>query len=705
MSNPKVNLYVSGAAQYRAGRYNLAMHLFHQSMATDPSWQGNAMTWLMLAMTHHRLGQTKEARQWLDKARKWIADAVEASLKKPQGTLPMNFWEDWLECQVLLGEAEKLILGTASAPNPLLHVLRGRAYTAIGLDARAAAEFALAAKRIPDNPYLRAERARLHVQQGEWEDALIDFTKAIAERPDDAALYWERGRVYARFFEWDKIGADFAKALDLPSVTPSERGRAYFELVEWPKAAAKTLALRPKEVELRMRQGIFFAGRGLWDEAIGIEKALALHPRPPRLQEACLRLLAGDKAGYRQACADLLKQYKQKNDAALAYEAARACNLAAGAVDDPRQVIELARTALAAQPNSAWRLYVLGTAHYRAGQFEPAIKFLESSLKAEPGWKTPAVSWLVLAMATDKLGRQTESRRWLDRAVQWLDKVAREALVKAPGPLPMIWWDWAELQILRREAETLIKGKTTENPYIQLARGRTYANLGLADKATAEYARAAKVIPDDPDLRINRGRLLVEQSKWDLAAADYSKVIASCPFDDPWFEHACLRLLAGDTKGFQQFCEKVLKEHGQTQTPFAGYVAARIGAVAPQAIADASQLEKWAKLAVQSDPTTAWFVHALALAHCRAGRYKEAVRRFHESIEVGPWWGGNPLNWLGLALAHQRLGQQHEARQWLARAERWYKRVRQGAAVHPSDWLEYQVLRREVYTLIGEKLP
>src|SRR5262249_34098969 len=155
----------------------------------------------------------------------------------------------------------------------------------------------------------------------------------------------------------------------------SERGRIYFELIDLiksPKAAAKTLALRPKDVDLRMRQGVFFASRGLWDEAIGIEKDLAFHPRPPRLQEACLRLLAGDKQGHQQACGQLLKLYQQKNDAGLAYEATRACNLTTGAGYHPAKMVELARTGLAAQPNSAWRLYVLGTAHYRAGQFEQA---------------------------------------------------------------------------------------------------------------------------------------------------------------------------------------------------------------------------------------------------------------------------------------------------------------------------------------------
>jgi len=66
------------------------------------------------------------------------------------------------------------------------------------------------------------------------------------------------------------------------------------------------------------------------------------------------------------------------------------------------------------------------------------------------------------------------------------------------------------------------------------------------------------------------------------------------------------------------------------------------------------------------------------------------------------------LNWLWLALAHQRLGKSEEARRWLGKAQAWLDRYRDGMpdradqefGLHLHNWLEAHVLRREAETLI-----
>jgi serine/threonine protein kinase len=63
--NPRVH----GAALYRAGKYQAALAKF------DQSHDHRAWDWLFLAMTHHRLGHTNDARQCLDQALQWIRDA------------------------------------------------------------------------------------------------------------------------------------------------------------------------------------------------------------------------------------------------------------------------------------------------------------------------------------------------------------------------------------------------------------------------------------------------------------------------------------------------------------------------------------------------------------------------------------------------------------------------------------------------------
>jgi tetratricopeptide (TPR) repeat protein len=118
----------------------------------------------------------------------------------------------------------------------------------------------------------------------------------------------------------------------------------------------------------------------------------------------------------------------------------------------------------------------------------------------------------------------------------------------------------------------------------------------------------------------------------------------------------------------------------------------------------------WAEKAVASHPKSQWCLYTLALAHYRAGQFKEAVQRSHESLKADPHWCGIPLNWLLLGMAYQRLGQPEEARQWMDKASAWRERASRGSSpkgeqatppdVHLNDWLEFQVLWREAEELL-----
>ncbi|HEY2156306.1 MAG TPA: hypothetical protein VGH33_11800, partial [Isosphaeraceae bacterium] len=58
------------------------------------------------AMTHHRLGQTTQSRALLDEVKRWW-DSLEAARADGAITMPLT---DWLPLQLLLREAEALIL-------------------------------------------------------------------------------------------------------------------------------------------------------------------------------------------------------------------------------------------------------------------------------------------------------------------------------------------------------------------------------------------------------------------------------------------------------------------------------------------------------------------------------------------------------------------------------------------------------------------
>jgi tetratricopeptide (TPR) repeat protein len=217
-------------------------------------------------------------------------------------------------------------------------------------------------------------------------------------------------------------------------------------------------------------------------------------------------------------------------------------------------------------------------------------------------------------------------------------------------------------------------------------RGLAYCGLGQMEKAAADFARAVDLQPGE------------------------------CLFA---FEHAGASALAGDADGYRRACTRLLERFGQSKDPWVTYTVARACLLTPQASTDLARLEKLAARAAAALPKMAWSRHTLGLASYRAGRFDEAVRQFKDSMQVDPKWQAQPANWLGLALAHHRLGQVAEARRWLDKADRWGEpdkggRSSEGAGnarprdvydLHPHDVMACQLLRRELDALMRGPKP
>jgi Tfp pilus assembly protein PilF len=67
------SLHVLGLAYYRTGQYDRAVACLEKGLKEQADWNYNVLNELVLAMAHHKLTHTAEARQWLDKARQGIA--------------------------------------------------------------------------------------------------------------------------------------------------------------------------------------------------------------------------------------------------------------------------------------------------------------------------------------------------------------------------------------------------------------------------------------------------------------------------------------------------------------------------------------------------------------------------------------------------------------------------------------------------------
>jgi eukaryotic-like serine/threonine-protein kinase len=187
--------HILALACYRAGRYEEALAQATKSNL-DVNWRPRNMNWPVLAMAHHRLGHAAEAREWLRQANEeWrklspLARAIDSLTVLPPSTPPWwqeeHLWQDWPIFELLLAEANALILGHRGEADclDLLH------------------------------------RAYLHAKLGEGKNADEEFRAALCGRRKDPSAWLARGRVYRLLGDKDRARADFARGHELDPKDP-----------------------------------------------------------------------------------------------------------------------------------------------------------------------------------------------------------------------------------------------------------------------------------------------------------------------------------------------------------------------------------------------------------------------------------------------------------------------------------------------------
>jgi tetratricopeptide (TPR) repeat protein len=211
------------------------------------------------------------------------------------------------------------------------------------------------------------------------------------------------------------------------------------------------------------------------------------------------------------------------------------------------------------------------------------------------------------------------------------------------------------------------------------------------------------------EARLRLAHLCAAQRNWLAAAEEYRAILDQTSGHlDVWIEYASVLLLQENHEGYQQVCRRVLDRFGRSKKPEEQYMVARILALDPNKVSEPAETVQRAERAVAAFPRGGWYRHVLAVASYRAGRFDLAVEHCQQSMKIDPGWGGHVVNWLLLAMAHQRLGQARDAREWLDKAVRWIDQASQGKPKGadidlpvPSwgDRLEIQLLQREAQSL------
>jgi serine/threonine-protein kinase len=208
---------------------------------------------------------------------------------------------------------------------------------------------------------------------------------------------------------------------------------------------------------------------------------------------------------------------------------------------------------------------------------------------------------------------------------------------------------------------------------------------------------------------LRRGRAHAARREWRKALEFYTQAQKLRPSDDGevWFEHAAVLLLSGDHEGSRNACARMVQGGADSKIRLRPYHLARACTLAPCSVKLVELMGKLLKGELKGKATF-WSLTEEAALHYRAGRFEQAVDLLHQSLRADARPGRAVLNWLWLALAHQRLGERQQARRWLDRAVRWLDRfatglpphAEQGLRLHLHNWLEAHVLRREAETLL-----
>ncbi|HEV3343692.1 MAG TPA: protein kinase [Pirellulales bacterium] len=474
------------------------------------------------------------------------------------------------------------------------------------------------------------DQGRYYSGERRWDDAHSAFTKAIDLRPDQVSAWMERGDLLALLGLWDLAAADFAREVELrqPDVT-----RRYF-----------------------------------------------LH--------ALLRLRAGDTAGYQAVRRRARERFSGTTRTMLAHELLRLCNLGPDA-ENPLQSVELARNLMDDGPRTWSCLYSLGVAHYRAGQYDEAIRRLRESLDADPACVVRPLSYPVLAMAYYSQGEADLARQALNEAAQALDRWTQRRYESqhrisvvhrgAVATWPVAWWEWLECELFYAEAKQLIDGlPPPEDPRLLVLSARAFAGLQWTSQAGEQYDEALKLRPEDPQIRLeahrNRGYGLAEAGRWSEAAVTFARAVEIAPDEAYlWRFRAVALLAAGRVDEYREVCVAMMDRFDKTSDAWTACNVVFACVLGADALTETARLLPVAEIAA---PYYHFGAHVRGAALYRAGRHAEAAGSFETAAK-----NYCPRAWEScfVAMAQHRLGQHEKARRSLAKASRWIEDANRAA--------------------------
>lgn len=334
-------------------------------------------------------------------------------------------------------------------------------------------------------------------------------------------------------------------------------------------------------------------------------------------------------------------------------------------------------------------------AHARkvSSQRDPATEAYDHALRIQPN---VARFWFARAARRLALNRKEEAATDFQRGVELR---GTEPLIQKEFVELYAWFGKAEQAAaeLAKRLDRLPKDERWMAP-------RSTAVFEMLPMQAA-FDKLIELRPDDTHLVVCRARDHLRRGRYKEAAADYRRVIHRRPVSEDWLEACESYLLIGDTAGYRELCKALIELAGDNPDPFACFVLARCGGLSAASGVSPARLIGWAKQAVESGPTS-YYLHALGLAHYRAGELDEAIKQLKRSNAAGWNDTARGQNWLVLAMAHAKAGQPDEAKECLKTGRQRIASATppdQPNAAYAGDWGALQSFLAEAEAVVEGK--
>jgi tetratricopeptide (TPR) repeat protein/serine/threonine protein kinase len=587
---------------------------------------------------------------------------------------------------------------------------RASAFRALKQDEHALADFSQAIKYWPFLVEPWVWRGNMYRDLGHWTKAVDDFSKAIQLNPATWGNWYQRGLCHVQLKQWDAALSDFTKVVELQ---PDQAQGLVDRLLT---------AKRDEEGEKLLRLSVTVLERAVADPSPGAGNLLHLGQ--------CYRLLAQlleksgrqqDRATYLGRAIDIFAKLAQEQPATASH----------------RDLL-------------AWSRFDLGVRQWQLGETDAAARNLyrasemwtrlAADVPSEPAYLMHAVNAFAypLGPLLQEQGRAAEAEQFLARTIPEWRKLAREDREEHRNVLADATGLWARLLVglgKQQQAEQLaaeVVEQLPNNAHAMIARGRVRLDLGQPGQALEDFEKAIRLAPTDGgapwwwldrafahialkqddkalagltaaterwpqlwDAWVWRGDFHFDRQRWKEAIADYTQGLARNPrYAAAWRHRGYAGIWLGDWDRAIQDYDKAISLQ-PTDAGVHQELAWLLAHCPDHKFRNPKRAVELARRAVSLDPKNVANRGTLGSAHYRAGDWNAAIEELKASIKLRQ----HGADMLFLAMAHKRLRQDTEARQWYDRAVEWIEKNAKGN----EELLRFRVEAEEVLKIEKRK--